>query len=228
MKPNRLAMLLLLALLLPPAKAGAQAAPPPRPAPRLVFEESAVVASGLAPGEKVVWFGVEERVDTADFSRTVVEHYELGDTAADGSVRLTLKSPSEKRSFWVAAGLKSGAFAMASPPGFNPRRPDKPSRLGARTDSAPDEILDERLWVIGIVVRAGDGEGVGAWRLLLGDGRWNDEDGVRNGLAHLPLDRLQPLSGSPPPPTKAKGDDLWFIADPRQMEISVHKGGVAQ
>jgi hypothetical protein len=222
-------MCLLLVLLLPLAKpASGQTPPPAKPDPRIAFEESAVVATGLAPGEKVVWFAVEDRVDLADFSRTVVEHYDLGDAAADGSVRLALKSPPEKRSFWVAAGLKSGAFALATPEGFAPRRPGRPSRLGVGAGSAADEILDERLWIIGIVVRAGDGEGAGAWRFRVGDGRENDADGVPNGLAHLPLDSLHPLPGSPAPPAKVKGDDLWFIADPRRMEISVHKGGVAQ
>ena len=218
-------------LLLPLAKpAGGQAAPPSKPDPRIAFEESAVVATGLTPGEKVVWFGVEDRVDTADFSRTVVEHYDVGDAAADGSARLALKSPPEKRSFWVAAGLKSGAFALAAPApeDFAPRRPGKPSHLGRGAGAAADEILDERRWIIGIVIRKGEGEGTGAWRFVLGDGRWNDEDGMRNGQAHLPLDRLQPLPGNPPPPAKAQDGDLWFIADPRQMEISVHKGGVAQ
>ncbi len=32
-------------------------------APRIAFEDQAVVASGLTPGKSVAWFGVEHRID---------------------------------------------------------------------------------------------------------------------------------------------------------------------
>lgn len=53
-------VVLLLPLLLRSASAEAQGNPEPPgpPRPKIAFEETAVVASGLSPGEKVVWFGV--------------------------------------------------------------------------------------------------------------------------------------------------------------------------
>ncbi|HSN87388.1 MAG TPA: hypothetical protein VL025_11555, partial [Thermoanaerobaculia bacterium] len=74
----------LLALLLIPALASAQAAPPPKP--EITFEAEAVVASGLTPGNPVVWFGVERRVDP-DFSTEVVRHAEVAAAGADGTAR---------------------------------------------------------------------------------------------------------------------------------------------
>ena len=61
-----------LVLLLTPA-AFAQV-PPGQPTAQLSFETSAVVASGLTPGDSVAWFGVEYRVD-AEFSGDITQHF---------------------------------------------------------------------------------------------------------------------------------------------------------
>jgi hypothetical protein len=54
-------LFLLLSLLLT-GTALAQSGEPVTPDPRIAFDESAVVASGLTPGKPVAWFAVEHRI----------------------------------------------------------------------------------------------------------------------------------------------------------------------
>ena len=215
-------LLALAALLLPPPLA-AQGNPSDKPKPGLAFEERAVVASGLTAKEKVVWFGVEHRID-ADFSRELVRRFDLADVGADGTARLALQQPPAPRSFWVAVDLKSGEYALAAPEGYRIRRPLKPSQLRAAAGAGSDGIVDDRRYLIGLVVRPGEG----AWSFAGGDGGDQDADGRSDGRVRFDLDRLTPLPGSPAPPKKVMGSDLWIIIDPLKMEIAVHKGGVAQ
>ena len=217
--------LVLFVLLLAGGTAQAQGNPgtPAKPDPKLAFEERSVVASGLTANEKVVWLGVEYRIDP-ELSRNVVRRFDLAEIGADGTARLALKEPPSPQSFWVAVDLKSGEYALSTPDGYRIRRPLKPSQLAAGHGSAPDRIVDDRRYLIGLVVRPGEG----AWSFAGGDGGAQDADGLRDGRARFALDRLTPLPGSPPPPTKVNGSDLWFIVDPLKMEIAVHQGGVAQ
>jgi hypothetical protein len=191
--------------------------------PRIVFEAQAVVASGLTPGKFVAWFGVEHRID-AGYSGDMIQRYDIGTAAADGTARLELPQSAAPRSFWVAVDLESGGFVVASPDHYRLAKPRKPSRLRVTEAAQTDEILDDRPYLMGLVVRPGGG----AWAFAGGDGGPRDEDGQSDGHLRFALDKLTPLPGSPAAPAKAQGGDLWFIVDPLTMEISVHKGGVAQ
>jgi hypothetical protein len=203
--------------------AAAQGNPPGKPELKITFEAQAVVASGLTPGEKVAWFGVEQRID-ADFSREIVRRFDLAAAGADGTARLALKQPAAERSFWVAVDLKSGEYALAAPGGYRIRRPLRPSQVSAAAGSGSDRIVDDRRYLVGLVVRPGEG----AWSFVGGDGGDQDADLRNDGRVRFALDGLTPLPGSPPPPSQVNGSDLWFIVDPLKMEIAVHKGGVAQ
>lgn len=200
---------------------GAQTAPPK---PAIAFEAEAVAASGLTPGETVVWFGVERRVDP-DFSTEVVRHAEVGTAGADGTARLALGREVAVRSVWVAVDLEKGEFAVAAPAGYRIARPETPAtRLGVQDGDQADHFLDERPYLMGLVVRPGDG----AWMFAGGDGGDRDEDGQSDGRLSFALDGFDPLPGSPEAPAKARGEDLWFVVDPRRLEITVLQGGIAQ
>lgn len=216
----RLPVVVLL-LLLVSGVAGAQANP--KPAPRIAFAGDAVVASGMTPGKKVAWLAVERRVD-ADYTNEVLQLFRMTDAAADGTVRIEWARGVAPRGLWVAVDVESGESVVAVPEGYRVVRPQRPSRLGVGEGTKPDEILDDRPVVLGLMVRPGEG----AWAFGGGDGSSSDEDGVSNGHIRFALDRLEPLPGSPAAPAKSKGTDLWFVIDPQAMEISVHKGGVAQ
>ena len=219
--PHRSAAIL--AFLLIPALAGAQTTPP-NPKPGITFEAEAVVASGLTPGHPVVWFGVERRVDP-DFSTEVVRHTEVATAAADGTARLSLDREIALRSVWVAVDQKKGEFVVAAPDGYRIAKPPKPAtRLEAGEGGRPDQLLDERPYLMGLVVRPGDG----AWVFAGGDGGERDEDRESDGRLSFALSGFDPLPGSPEAPARARGEDLWFVIDPRRLEITVLRGGVAQ
>ena len=191
--------------------------------PKIAFEDAAVTANGLTPGKPVIWFGVEHAVDAA-YSGDMTQHYSAGTAAADGTARLDLGRAPAPRSYWVAVDLTSGAFAVAAPDGSPFTKPKKPSRAGLGQGDKPDELLDDRPFLMGLMVRPGEG----AWAFTGGDGGPRDEDGKNDGHLRFALDRFDPLPGSPAAPAKLNGQDLWFVIDPLAMEISVHKGGVAQ
>lgn len=211
--------LLLLGLSLAPGPAGAQG----KPDPRIAFESSAVVASGLTPGRSVAWFGVERIVDP-DLAAELVQRAEPKTAGADGVSRLELARPVSQRSLWVAVDVESGEFAVAAPDGYEIRRRPRPSRLVPGEGSRPDEIEDGPGYLYGLMVRPGEG----AWILRGGDGSPQDQDGETDGRVRFALDRLEPLPGSPAAPAKARGTDLWFVVDLLTMRIAVHQGGVAQ
>ena len=191
--------------------------------PKISFEESAVTASGMTPGKAVVWFGVEHRVD-AEYSGDIFQFYRTGTAAADGTARLDLDHAPAPRSFWVAVDLDSGAFDVAGPNGYRLARPSKLPRLGAGQGAKADELLDDHTYLMGLMVRPGEG----AWSFTGGDGGPRDEDGQSDGRLRFALDRFDPLPGSPPAPARIKATDLWFVVDPMTMEISRSLGGVAQ
>jgi hypothetical protein len=219
--------LLLPSLLLPWLLAGGAFAQDPqgtpKPALQITFEDTSVAASGLTPGKAVIWFGVEHRVD-ADYSGEMAQHYEVGTVAADGTARLDLGRAPAPRSFWAAVDLDSGAVLLSAPNGYRIARPQRLSRLGLGQGSKADELLDDRPFLMGLMVRPG----TGAWAFTGGDGGPRDEDGRNDGHLRFALDKFDPLPGSPAAPAKLTGQDLWIVVDPLNMEIAVHKGGVAQ
>jgi hypothetical protein len=207
------------------ATSAAAQAPPgnPKPALQIAFEATAVTASGLTPGQPVIWFGVEHRVD-AEYSGEMAQHYQAGTVAADGTARLDLGHAPAPRSFWAAVDLASGALAVSAPNGYRIARSPHPSRVGLGQGSKADELLDDRPFLMGLMVRPG----MGAWAFTGGDGGPRDEDGANDGHLRFSLDKFDPLPGSPAPPARLQGNDLWIVVDPLAMEIAVHKGGVAQ
>src|ERR1700709_6868 len=153
-------------------------APPGKPGPTLqiAFEETAVAASGLTPGRQVVWFGVEHRVD-ADYSGEMAQRYEVGTVAADGTARLDLGRAAAPRSLWAAGDLHRGDLPGAAPHGYRIARPQHLSHLGLGQGAKADELLDDRPFLMGLMVRPG----TGAWAFTGGDGGPRDEAGKKHG-----------------------------------------------
>jgi hypothetical protein len=201
----------------------------PRPAgksvPQITFEDSAVVASGMTPGQGVIWFGVEHAID-AGFSRDIYQHYDSGVAAADGTARLDVGRTLVPGSIWVAVDLSSGLYATVAPVATPPALPDPSleATLVAGGGTLPDQIVDHRPFIMGLSVRPG----VGAWAFGGGDGGARDLDGVDDGNLSLALDQFDVFPGSPPAPAQAGPSDLWFIVDPQKMQLSVQQNGVAQ
>jgi hypothetical protein len=157
-----------------------------KPDPKIAFEDAAVTASGLTPGKAVIWLGVEHAVDAA-YSGDIWQHYNAGTAAADGTARLDLEHAPAPLSVWVVVDLDSGAFAVTMPDGRPIKKPGKPSRVGLGDGDKADELLDDRQFLMGLMVRPGEG----AWAFTGGDGGPRDEDGKPDGHLRFALDRLR-------------------------------------
>jgi hypothetical protein len=189
---------------------------------QIAFQDTAVVASGLTPGQSVIWFGVEHQIDSA-YSHDIHPHFSVGTAAADGTASLDLGRALIPGAIWVAVDLASGGYTVSAPDGASIAAPPPSldSVLVAGGGKVSDQLVDHRPYLFGLAVRPG----VGAWSFGGGDGGPSDVDGLSDGTLTFSLDQFEPLPGSPAAPAQADGTDLWFVIDPLMMQISVEQNG---
>lgn len=209
MNPCRAALLSI--VLLTPSGLLAQAAP------TLAFEPTAVVASGVTPKGKVVWFGVAREL--ADYAATVVRRDQvLEDEDGDGKVRLEIGKPLPVHSVWIAVDLASGAWTAAVPEGSSAAELPQPGRNPDRGEAGrPEWVEVNRRYLEIAVVRPS----LGAWALTLGDGGGNDGDGATDGSITASLARMRSLEGSPAAPDRFSPRDVVAVVDPNRLQYYV-------
>ena len=216
MRALRAAGLLGAGLLLLPALASA--APPV-----LSFEPQAVLAQGVTPKGKVVWFSIAREISRQ--ATTIVPRLDiLADDDGDGAVRFPLDRDVPLRSIWCAVDLASGDVALATPEGFPLLEKDWP---GGAIPAALNRLDLARSFAYLVAVRPG----VGAWTLRAGDGGASDEDGEADGNLRAALARFTPVAASPAVPEHLAPGDLLIVIDPNRMEIlkvRMGKPGAAQ
>jgi len=186
---------------------------------RLAVGPTGVSVSGVTAKGKAVVFGITREV--ADDDVTSIQPYldVLSDDDGDGVVSEDLGQPMPRRAMWVAVDLASGDFDAAAPAGFRLRRVNWRGRGLDHRNDGRDQIEDARPFAEVLVVRPG----VGAWTLRLGDGSPEDADGTANGRIAAALDGLQPLAGSPAPPSRFANGDTVLLLDPNAMEMTLVK-----
>lgn len=206
----RRAVLLSIAILFP-AELLAQTSP------SLAFEPAAVVASGVTPKGKVVWFSVAREL--ADYAATIVRRDQVvEDEDGDGKVRLEVGKPVPVQSVWIAVDLTSGAFAVAVPEGSIASEMPQPGRNPGRGEAGKPEWVEvDRQYLELAVVRPG----LGAWALTLGDGGGADEDGATDGSITASLARMRSLGASPAAPDRFSPRDVVAVVDPNRMQYYV-------
>jgi len=187
----------------------------------LSFEDSAVVASGIASGGQAVWFGI-----AYDFQRVRPEllRWERVDSDTDGDGRVTLQvgRPIPARSLWIAVDLTTGDYAVATPnPASKHERPQDAGAFLSGAKGTPQFFKEQRAYLDVLLVRPG----VGCWTVSLGDGGVTDLDGRPDGFVKADFSRMVPLGSSPASPEDAKGKDLVFAVDPETLQFSVSKLG---
>jgi hypothetical protein len=188
-----------------------------QPSPSLTFEPAAVVASGVTPKGKVVWFSVAREI--ADYAATVVRRDEVvEDEDGDGKVRLEVGRPVPVQSVWIAVDLASGAFAVAVPEGSRVSEIPQPGRNPGRGEPGkPAWVETDRRYLELAVVRPS----VGAWAFTLADGGPDDEDGAADGSLTASLARMRGLGVSPAAPDRLSPRDVVAVVDPNRMQYYV-------
>jgi hypothetical protein len=188
-------------LLLLAAAAAVLAAAPASAAPRIAFEERAVVVDGLAADGRVALSGAATGRD--GWVPFLYRHDEVLTADATGAVRFELDRPLPADSVWFAVDLADGALTVAAPEGTALREIAVPARaLRAELDG----LDDERRYLYVLVVRpasaAAAPEEAGAWTMSVGDGAESDGDGRQDGRLRALLAGLEPLGAGPPPPER--------------------------
>lgn len=190
----------------------------PATPPELSFEAGAVLARGVTPKGRIVWFSVAREISRQ--SATIVPRIEQkADEDGDGVVRLELDQELPLRSIWFAVDLETGESAVAAPEGF----PLLEGGLAGKAIPAALNRLDlQSGFVYLVLVRPG----VGAWRLRAGDGGASDEDGQPDGTLRAALASLEGIDPStPPPPERFSPSDLLLVIDPNRMEYLRFRAG---
>jgi hypothetical protein len=183
-------------------------------APALLYEDQAVVVSGITPGGQAVWFSLSKQIE-GYMAHFVTRQDLLADTDGDGVVRFELDRTVPLQSLWVAVDLASGEAAVGTPEGFPLRDASEAPGHGRGVAGRPDWVETGRELLSFLVVRPG----AGAWTLSLGDGGANDEDHAVDGRLTATLARLRAVGNSPSPPERFQPRDLVFAIDPDRMEI---------
>jgi hypothetical protein len=188
--------------------------------PKISFGERSVTVDGIAPKGEVVWLSVAREVAPDDVATLVRRSDVLTDDDGDGRVRWDLDRAVPLRSIWVAVDLASGAIATATPEGYPLRRV---SWRGIGLENSPhaDRVADARSYAEVLLVRPGEG----AWRMTVGDGSAEDDDGVADGRVAAALDDLRPLGRSAGAPARFGPRDVVVLIDPNRMELSVVEAG---
>jgi hypothetical protein len=180
--------------------------------PVLIFEPQAIVASGVTPKGRVVWFSVAREISRR--AATIVPRIEqAADDDGDGKVRLDLGQDVPLRSIWFAVDLETGEAGVAAPEDFPLLEAELPARA---IPPALNRLDMERQFVYLVLVRPG----AGAWKLRVGDGGASDEDGRPDGTLRAALASLEGIGQSPaPPPERFSPKDLLLVIDPNRMEF---------
>lgn len=192
---------------------GAMALPP-----RISFEPDAVVADGITPKGRVVWFSIARVVEQR--SAAIVPRIELvTEDDGDGKVRYDLPDGVPVRSIWFAVDLATGEAGVAAPEEFGLEE----GQISARAVSASFGRFElDRGFVYLVLVRPG----VGAWRLRAGDGGAYDEDGEPDGTLRAPFAGLEGIGDDPlPPPLSLAPRDLLLVIDPNRMDFLRYQVG---
>jgi hypothetical protein len=186
---------------------------------RVSLEGDAVVASGVTAKGQVVLLGVTRVIEEDDYP-VVRRHLQvLTDDDGDGTVRYPVEGGVPLRSLWAVVDLTSGDYDEAAPEGFGLRRVNWRGRGPLRRADGKDAIEDRRPRLELLVVRPK----VGAWSLRIRDGEASDGNGVIDGRVEGVLERMEPLAGSPPPPSELQRDDVLVGLDPASLEITLFK-----
>jgi len=182
--------------------------------PTVTFTAEGPVASVPAGGQLIL-LGVSKEYDDGT-SRLLRSETVLGDSNEDGSVSLDLGHEVSPQSAWIAVDLESGSYTVDGPDETLLSEVPLGEEAVQPSSGGGDELVIEGRWFLHVLLVR---PRVGAWLASVTDGGVDDLDGIGDGIVHFPLERLQPLDGSPPLDSAkvADGDVLLAVA-PETLE----------
>jgi len=188
--------------------------------PAVVFEDAAVVASGLAPGATVYFASLS--LKGGDYLITVEKPAGQATADAGGVARLALVQPVRTRSVWVVVDGSTNGYTVACPPGMLLSE-IAVSGTGPLTGpaGAPTGLAIDRAAVDVFVIRAGGG----IWTAYLRDGGSIDGDRTTDGVVSAGVSALDPDSPGAVPLADMHTGDVVFAVDRNSLQYFVTKVG---
>lgn len=183
--------------------------------PEITFQPRSVTVDGLTAKGQVIWYSVAREVAEDDVATIVRRSEAQTDDDGDGKAQLDLSQDVPLRSIWVAVDLATGRYAVATPEGYPLRQAAWRGRGLGRGNSRADRVEDVRTYADVLLVRPEKG----AWRLTVGDGSAQDDDGVADGKLAAALDQMKPVAGTAEPPQRFEARDLVILIDPNRLEL---------
>lgn len=194
------------------ALSAAQAAPP---GPTVTFEPQRVVAKGITPGSRVMFFAVG--LDPQGYESNVVRWAQaVTDDARLGTAALELGRKVPWKSIWVVVDLTNNQYTVASPAGFPARpAPLSPGLLRKSASGDVDRLAVERSFADALYVAPGGG----AWTIEARDGHDTDGDGAADGTTTVALQRMQPVESAGGKASRITPGGLLFVLDFSRMDV---------
>lgn len=197
------------------------------PALAITLQERTVTVEGLTARGQIVWFSMAREVSEDDVATLVRRAEVQADEDGDGRVVWDLGQEVPTRSIWVAVDLATGRAEAVSPSGYPLRKVAWRGRGLVRGTAGADRVEDVRTYAEILRVRPGQG----AWRLTVGDGSEQDDDGAPDGKVAVALDKMRPMpgitgtAGEAAPPERFGSGDIVVLIDPNRMELTIAEAG---
>src|SRR5215203_5283914 len=195
--------------------------------PAITLQQRSVTVDGITAKGQVVWFSMAREVSEDDVATLVRRAEVQTDDDGDGRVVWDLDREVPLRSIWVAVDVATGRADAVSPAGYPLRKVSWRGRGLARDQVRSDRVEDVRSYAEVLLVRPGEG----AWRLTVGDGSEQDDDGAPDGKIAAALDRMRPVTGlaiEAEPPKRFGPKDVVVLIDPNRMELTIVEAGASQ
>lgn len=199
----------------------------------LSFEEAAVLASGLTPGDDALLFSIAR--EPQEYFTRIARRVEVLPVDAAGKIRYVPfedGSALPLQAVWVVVDLATGTLAHATTPGFEAAARPLPAD-GVRRGSGGrwNRLAAHLNEAQGILIRPASrtrpggepGGPAGVWGFYWMDGSGLDLDGRDDGAFEGALDSLVPLPGGPPPPEELLAGDVLVLVDPSSLSYFIDR-----
>jgi hypothetical protein len=188
-------------------------------APTITIGKKGLVAQGITPGGRAIWWSVAH--EHPDSFVTIVHRLEeQTDADLDGIVLFEHEGELPDASIWVAVDVTTGTYGSFAPVDFGVTEtslPPESAQTGVAGRDPADAFLEMAHPMIDVLlVRAAQG----AWDLRVGDGGDADQDGGIEGEISFPIDGMAPIGASPAAPARYADGDLLLSIDIDDLELS--------
>lgn len=178
------------------------------------IEKRRVVATGVVPGARVVFFSLGLHTDGYDSSvrrwATIV-----ADEDRDGTATLDTSTDVPWQSIWIVVDLRNSQYSVTTPAGYPLRVIEPRSNAFRKRSTAIDAFLSERAFVDALYVSA-NGR---AWAATAMDGYASDADQASDGRVLLATSQMEALDGGSEKPLEFAPAGLFFAIDISRMDV---------